>query len=68
MEESGWTAYCEMRRENGADLLDFNDKTPEEAALSKAALDRSQELENQYDQEDEEMLIRLIKIRRSLWT
>jgi hypothetical protein len=68
MEESGWTAYCEMRRKNGTDFLDFNDKTPEEAALSKAALDRSQELENQYDQEDEEMLIRLIKIRRSLWT
>ena len=68
MDESGWTAYCEMRREKGIDFLDFEDKTPEEAALSKAALDKSQEIENQYDQEDEEMLIRLIKIRRSLWT
>lgn len=68
MDESGWTAYCEIRREKGIDFLDFDDKTPEEAALSKAALDRSQEIENQYDQEDEEMLIRLIKIRRSLWT
>jgi len=65
---SGWTAYCEQRREQGRDFFDFEDKTPEEAEMSKKALDMSQQLELQYDQEDEEMMIRLIKIRQSLWT
>lgn len=68
MDESGWTDYCEMRRAAGHDFLDFEDKTPEEASQSRAALVRSQEIEDQHDKEDEEMLIRLIKIRRSLWT
>jgi len=65
---SGWTAYCELRREQNRDFFDFEDKTPEEAEMSKKALDMSQQLELQYDQEDEEMMIRLIKIRQSLWT
>jgi hypothetical protein len=65
---SGWTAYCEQRREQGRDFFDFEDKTPEEAEMSKKALDMSQQLELQYEQEDEEMMIRLIKIRQSLWT
>jgi len=65
---SGWTAYCEMRREKGYKFLDMEDKTPEEAEMCKTALDKSQELELQYAKEDEEMMIRLIKIRESLWT
>jgi hypothetical protein len=65
---SGWTAYCDMRRAKGYDLLDMDDKTPEEAEMCKTALDKSQELELQYAKEDEEMMIRLIKIRESLWT
>ena len=32
------------------------------------ALEKTREIEQAYDQEDEEMLIRLIKIRKSLWT
>jgi hypothetical protein len=65
---SGWSAYCEMRREKGYKLLDMEDKTPEEAEMCRTALDKSRELELQYAQEDEEMMIRLIKIRESLWT
>lgn len=68
MEESGWSAYCDMRRQRGDKWWFGDDKTPEEEQQSRTALDRSQEIEDQYDQEDEEMLIRLIKIRRSLWT
>ena len=67
-DESGWTAYCEMRRQRGDHLLDMEDKSPEEAEMCKTALDKSHELEAQYEQEDEEMMIRLIKIRQSLWT
>ena len=65
---SGWTDYCEMRRDKGYDLLDLEDKNPEEAERCRVALDKSRELELQYDTEDEEMMIRLIKIRQSLWT
>jgi hypothetical protein len=57
-----------MRREKGYHLLDMEDKTSEEAEMCKTALDKSRELEAKYEQEDEEMMIRLIKIRQSLWT
>ena len=65
---SGWTAYCNLRREKGYHLLDMEDKTPEEAEMCRIALDKTRDLEAQYDQEDEDMMIRLIKIRQSLWT
>jgi len=65
---SGWTAYCELRRANGYHLLDMEDKSPEEAKLSKDSLEALHSLEAQYTQEDEDMMIRLIKIRESLWT
>lgn len=64
----GWSAYCEQRRQTGKHLLDFEDRTPEEAEISRKALDATQAIEDQYIQEDEEMMIRLIRIRRSLWT
>ena len=65
---SGWSDYCASRRENGSDFLDMEDRTPEDAERCRTALDKSQELELQYAQEDEQMMIRLIKIRDSLWT
>jgi hypothetical protein len=65
---SGWTAYCDMRREKGYHLLDMEDKSPEEREWCRTALDKSREIEKAYDDEDEAMMIRLIKIRESLWT
>jgi hypothetical protein len=65
---SGWSAYCDMRREKGYHLLDMEDKSEEEAKMCQTALDKSRELELQYATEDEEMMIRLIKVRESLWT
>jgi len=65
---SGWHDYCEMRRNKGYHLLDMEDKNPEEAEMCRAALDKSREIEEAYNKEDEEMMIRLIKIRESLWT
>lgn len=64
---SGWSAICEKRSKDENDFL-WEDKTPEEAAETSKALDMSRDMEAQYEQEDEEMLIRLIKIRKSLWT
>jgi len=65
---SGWTAYCDMRRERGDHMLDMEDRSPEEAEMSRKALDKSHEIEQAYEAEDEAMMIRLIKIRNSLWT
>jgi hypothetical protein len=65
---SGWSAYCEMRRDRGYDLLDMEDKNPEEAEQCRTALDKSREIEEAYEAENEAMMIRLIKIRQSLWT
>ena len=65
---SGWTAYCEMRREKGYDLLDMEDNTEEEREQCRTALDKTREIEDAYNREDEEMMIRLIRIRHALWT
>lgn len=65
---SGWHDYCNMRREKGYHLLDMEDKTSEEAEMCSAALDKSREIEKAQADEDEAMMIRLIKIRESLWT
>ena len=68
MDASGWSDYCEQRRLAGEDLLDFEDRTPEQEEQSRRALELSHEIEDKYNREDEEMMIRLIKIRQSLWT
>ena len=69
-EVSGWTALCEKRRSDNDDVLDILDepKTVEEREAIRKSLDISSDLEKKYEDEDEEMLIRLIKIRKSLWT
>jgi hypothetical protein len=65
---SGWTAYCESRRAAGYDFLDLEDKTEAEAEQCRTALDLSNQIEKVYDDEDEAMMIRLIRVRDSLWT
>ena len=44
------------------------DRTDEERAMSKQALDKTNEIEQAYDDEDTVMMKRLIEIRNSLWT
>ena len=69
MEASGWTAYCEAARlANGGRLNFGTDKTPELAEMSKIAMDKMHKMEEEYEAEDEAMMIRLIKVRQSLWT
>ena len=66
---SGWSEICDRRREGeDDDYIMWGDRTDEERAESTAALNRCTEIEQQYEDEDTEMLIRLIKIRKSLWT
>jgi hypothetical protein len=68
MEASGWSAYCESRRNKGYDFFDSDDNTESEKEESRRALEKCHSLDEQYEKEDEEMMIRLIKVRDSLWT
>jgi len=69
---SGWSAVCERRRQKNGDLglglFDSENETAAEKRETSKALKLSQKIEEQYNKEDEEMMIRLIKIRNSLWT
>lgn len=65
---SGWTAICERRREKYPDELLPEDETKKERTETKKSLDILHKMEADYEAEDEAMMIRLIKIRQSLWT
>lgn len=72
--ESGWNAFCEHRRtaNTGEDedswSMHFNDKTDEERVETKRLLESMDAIEKRYDDEDEEMMLALIRIRQHLWT
>lgn len=74
MDASGWSTYCEERRNECDDEDDFwcqfdhEDETEEEAAHASEMIDKLHQIEEQQYQEDTDMAIRLIKIRRSMWT
>jgi hypothetical protein len=62
---AGWSEYC--RNTSMRDMFS-NDRDPEDQRRSMEIIGRANEIENSYDNEDEVMLIRLVKIRKSLWT
>lgn len=70
LDASGWLAYCHNRHEQGYDIFKdfFNNRTEEQKEESRIALQSFREMEEAYAKEEEEMLIRLIKIRKNLWT
>jgi hypothetical protein len=68
MEASGWSAYCESKRQAGGSVLDILDDDDGNPIDTTPMHDKIQELEDKYDREDEDMMIRLIKIRSALWT
>lgn len=76
MDVSGWSDHCDRRREankakgldGSLDFLDNDDETPDEKEAAYAIIQRTHEIERAYDAEDEEMLMRLVKIRKGLWT
>ena len=72
-EASGWSAYCEEKQrksQDPADDLSWIDCDQDEADREYASniLEISRKMEQEQEDEDTEMLIRLIKIRGSLWT
>ena len=68
---SGWSAYCDRCRVELGDgvMAMFKDsKSPELKAQGEQAHKLLHEIEEAYEKEDEEMMIRLIKVRHGLWT
>ena len=67
---SGWSAYCDAMRVKypGQMLGGLNSKDAEDRKASDKAHKLLQKIEAQYEKEDEQMMIRLIKIRDGLWT
>ena len=74
MDASGWSAYCdakrELRDENGEPYGFFSSRgeTKEMKKQGDKALKLTHKIEQQYEKEDTEMMIRLIKVRGKLWT
>lgn len=62
---SGLTAYYEQQRKEGKSLLHLANGKDEDW---KEMHDKCSEMELQYSQEDDSMLLRLIKIKDSLWS
>jgi hypothetical protein len=65
---SGWSELCAKRRNGDNDLIFGEDKTSKERAETRRVLNLSNKIEAQQTKEDEDMMIRLIRIRNSLWT
>ncbi len=70
MDASGWSAYCDAMRDKypGSFMSSLNSKDPEDRKASDKAHKLLRKIEAAYEKEDEAMMIRLIKIRESLWT
>jgi hypothetical protein len=65
---SGWSEYCEKKRDLNDGRLFGSKETAELKKQGNQALKLSTKIEKQYADEDEAMMIRLIKARDSLWT
>ena len=68
MNASGWSDYCKESRIANGGKLNFSKENDDLKKMCKESLDILHKIEKQYEEEDEQMLIRLIKIRGSLWT
>jgi hypothetical protein len=67
---SGWTEYCAQKTSDSDDhffgIFENNDANSQRNR--RDMLDMVDQLEQRYEQEDEDMMIRLIKLRGYLWT
>lgn len=66
---SGWSAVCaKMREDDPDDFLGLESTNEELVAERDLSHDVLGEIEKAYEDEEEQMMIRLIKIRGALWT
>jgi len=71
LDAGGWSEYCNRTRELNKELgiSFFSENGDKELVkLRDKALKLSHKIEQQYQREDEQMMIRLIKVRHKLWT
>ena len=73
MDVSGWSELCDkyplkFEKDPDSDLYRTVRYSDEVEKLMSQVAAKTHEIDEQYDQEDEDMMIRLIKIRRGLWT
>jgi hypothetical protein len=70
MEASGWSAHCAAMRlkHPGSMFSRLNTEGKADKAASAKAIKLMTKIEQAYKKEDEEMMIRLIRIRDALWT
>lgn len=68
MDLSGWSDICDEKRKRGIKPLSNKGMTKQDKQREREALDKCQAIEQAYDDEDTEQLIRLVKIRKGLWT
>ena len=66
-DESKWSQICDSRREKYSDMF-WGECNEEEQLESSKSISIMDEVENRYYDEDTEMMIRLINLRRGLWT
>lgn len=62
---SGWSEFC---KNHTFDQILGDDLSDEARSSSKEILDSARDIEQAYEDEDEAMIARLMKIRKSLWT
>lgn len=65
-EVSGWSAWCDEHRKAGNRW--GSPKTPEEEQKVRNMLKENARIEQQYEDEDDLMIARVMKIRRHMWT
>lgn len=68
MDAGGWSEFCDYMDAKYGNLGWMDERDEQEQETSLRALDKTHEIEEAYEREDEDMLIRLIRIRGSLWT
>jgi hypothetical protein len=75
MDASGWSNYCDQKRkesenreEDEFSSLFRSDQSEAEQEQKKRILDLCGKLEQEQEEEDTRMLVRLVRVRRSVWT
>lgn len=66
LDASGWTAYNDWRTANKVGMDEYRE--PYTQAKIHAILDLSGKIEQEYNDEDTAMMIRLVNLRKYLWT
>lgn len=68
MDLGGWSAICSEHKQNDKSILSNKNKSNTDRQREREALDKTHAIEQAFEDEDTDQLIRLIKIRQGLWT